>query len=890
MKKVLIPIIIIVLAASGYLIYDQYFAEGDANPWDFVPSKASLVWEAEDGLQTYDSVQDMKVWSAISEMNAFKSLGKKLDSFDSANADVDLRKAFSKTYTLVGLFPISATEMDALLIIKLSPAASNYLKKSLSSLKERGIKSKSREYNEMTIQELYSEDRKVVFSYFLKGNVLVGSFTPFLTEDAVRSFNDPSQFSFKAAYSNLASISPLQNDKGNLYVNTSELSRLFSIFSSTDFSLPGNASFLDVDVRDNSFKLSGFTFPDDKVLSTFATGPVSFDMLEIVPNNTAFLKHYSFENAAEWRARLMEQNEQIKSTSANIKNQYDVDVDFLFGQIKNEFAIAELEVLGQASPDRLIFFDVVDAEETQSYMRQTASRMTQDSVFSDRVGEYEIVRINDASFSSALLGNESTLSPECYYLIYRDYVVLSNSLTQLKRLLQSIESDNTWRKSLRVNNMLDLANKEGNFSVLINVPRVWNLMMNNIKEEWKPFFQANEVGFKSLEYIGIQFSKVDNKFYTSITAYQPEAPRLPSKVAYGERASLLAPAISKPFVIRSHVNQSLEVLVQDSLMQLYHLSSDFQILWTQRLKDEIVESIRPVDYYNNGKIQYAFATKSQLHIIDRTGSYVEGFPVSFASKSPMRYFSVVDYDGSKNYRFMCTDTEGNIYLYDKQGVALNGWAPKVGGRSIIAPPAHIRVAGKDAFVILRKRGIDLVSRMGTSYGGFPLELEVNLAGGYFTEVTGSFETSKLTTISEGGEILRINFSGRIEFREQLIKPSVNTTFELLPDVLDNTYVILRSSEQSWEVLDASGTKLFEKAYFNSADKGAQFYRFGGDRTLLLMADAKEGFLTVFDLNGNPLSQKPLRTNQPASVIYFENQGLYQFYLSAGRTVEKVRLN
>jgi hypothetical protein len=180
--------------------------------------------------------------------------------------------------------------------------------------------------------------------------------------------------------------------------------------------------------------------------------------------------------------------------------------------------------------------------------------------------------------------------------------------------------------------------------------------------------------------------------------------------------------------------------------------------------------------------------------------------------------------------------------------------------------------------------------MGVSYPGFPLELEMNLAGSYFTEATGSFETSKLTTVTEGGEILRITFGGKIEFREQLIKPTANATFELLPDALDNTFVILRSSEQSWEVLDASGTKLFEKAYFNSADKGAQFYRFGGDRTLLLMADVNEGFLTVFDLNGNTLSQKPLKTNHPASVIYFENQGLYQFYLSSGKNVEKVRLN
>jgi hypothetical protein len=710
LKKALIPIIVIVLAGGAYLVYNKWFSERDANPWDFIPSKAAIVWESENGLAMYDSVQQRGIWSAIDELPVLRTLSDRLNTLDSANSEIALRTAFDKAITLVGLFPISASEMDALLVVKLSPSANNYLKKSLSNLKKGGLRSKSRIYNEITIQELYSDDNKTVFTYFIKGNVLIGSFTSFLTEDAVRTFNDSDQLSFKSKFIDLGSVSPLQNDQGNLFINTNELSRLFTLFSSTDFQLPGGSSFLDIDVRQNSFKLSGFTFPTDNVLSTFTSGPVSFDLLEVVPNNTAFLKHYSFENATEWRSKLIEKDEIIRSTTALIKNEYDVDMNFLFGQIKNEFAVAELEVLGLANPDRLIFFDLEDANEARSFMRQTASRMTRDSVFTDRVGDFEISRINEPSFASALLGNQSTLVGECYYLIYQDYVVLSNSLAQLKRLLQSIETDNTWRKSLRVNNMLELANKEANYSVLINVPRVWNLMMNNIKDEWKPFFQSNEDGFKSLEYIGIQFSKVDTKFYTSITAYQPEAPRRPSKVAFGERASLPAPIITKPFVIKSHVNQSLEVLVQDSLLQLYHLSSDFQILWAQRLKDPIIESILPVDYYNNGKIQYAFATKSQLHIIDRTGNNVEGFPVSFGSKNSMRYFSVVDYDGSKNYRFMCTDTEGDIYLYDKQGKLLNGWTPKTGGRSIIAAPVHIRVAGKDAFVILRKRGIDLLSR------------------------------------------------------------------------------------------------------------------------------------------------------------------------------------
>jgi hypothetical protein len=57
-----------------------------------------------------------------------------------------------------------------------------------------------------------------------------------------------------------------------------------------------------------------------------------------------------------------------------------------------------------------------------------------------------------------------------------------------------------------------------------------------------------------------------------------------------------------------------------------------------------------------------------------------------------------------------------------------------------------------------------------------------------------------------------------------------------------------------------------------------------------VSDRDKGFLTVYDLEGNSLSPRPIETKNLASVIYFESQGLYQLYLTVGKNVEKVRIN
>ncbi len=883
---------LLAVLASGYFGYHKWLAPQTTNPWLFIPSKASIVLENANPFGTLDSIQATNSWSAFTGLEAVQNLNEQLASLDSLNEALGLKEVLAQTQSIIAIFPTSAVEMDALIVLKMTNNQQrNYLSESAERFQSQGNRTKKRQYNGFTIEEYYSgNSSQRVLSFVRHNDLLVASFTPFLVEDAIRTFNDSEQLGFVSNYPEVFQLTALSQDHGNVYLNLDEFGKLLEVFQTNGIPNFSGSGLLDVKLFKNHIKFSGFVLPVEGVLPVFESGPTGFNLLEIVPNNAALLQHYSMENAAIWRNKLKSIDREIEAAAGLMKSKYDVDVDYFVGLLGSEFGNVQLEMVDSKAPDQLLLFTTADSGQVKEWLNQVAVRMSTDSVFMDRVGDFTIGKLDDVDFTKALLGDRSTLTGECYYTFYQNNLMFSNSVASIKKLIVSITEDNTWRKSIRVTQLLDLSSQNANMSLLVNVPRSWKCLMSAMKPDWAEIMRQNEAGFKSLEYVGVQFNLVDGKFYTTAIAYQPQTPKQPAKSTVADKASFSSKIITKPFVIRSHVNQALEVLLQDSSLTLYHLSNTFDILWAERLQEKIIGSVLPVDFFQNGKTQYAFATKTKLHIIDRTGNYIDGYPKTIPGNKGTAYFSVVDYDGSKNYRFMIADESGNVILMNKEGQALGGWDPNRFDKKHIVSPEHIRAAGKDAFVMVQEKAVDLRSRKGESFPGFPIQFEDDLLPARFVEATGSFGTSTITVLTETGELVRISFNGRIEHREQLYKSTLDVTFDLVPDMLNNTFLITRSSASQWEVLDASGLVLFEKPYLNGANSPVQFYRFGGDKALILVTNPEDNFLTIYDLEGKVLTQRPMKADSPASVIYYENQGAYQFYLTSDNLLSKVRID
>jgi hypothetical protein len=87
-------------------------------------------------------------------------------------------------------------------------------------------------------------------------------------------------------------------------------------------------------------------------------------------------------------------------------------------------------------------------------------------------------------------------------------------------------------------------------------------------------------------------------------------------------------------VVRSHVDRSLEVLVQDAANRLYLLGSNGKVLWRKWLEKPVTGEVHQVDYLKNNKLQYVFATERNLYLLDRNGNPGGQLPGTRTGPSP----------------------------------------------------------------------------------------------------------------------------------------------------------------------------------------------------------------------------------------------------------------
>ena len=213
------------------------------------------------------------------------------------------------------------------------------------------------------------------------------------------------------------------------------------------------------------------------------------------------------------------------------------------------------------------------------------------------------------------------------------------------------------------------------------------------------------------------------------------------------KANVFADAdlITKPFVVRNHNDASMEIAFQDTEGQVYLSSGQGEVLWKRQLEGRLKGDIHQVDFYNNKKLQYLLFTDSLMHLIDRNGNDVDGFPVQYSATLPVDGSNVIDYDNNKRYRYLTKDRRGNLYLYGKEGELLDGWNPKVVGGSLLQTPFHVRVRGRDCFVVVEKTGkIHLLNRRGEEYNGFPLNMGKSFAGDVAFVRGSNFEQSLIS--------------------------------------------------------------------------------------------------------------------------------------------------
>lgn len=886
MKKLLIAIVIALIAGMGYFSYEKWGKHSNLTSWSFIPGDAAMVLELE-LLDDLEGLEGHKLWKSLSDIEGFTNINNGINFLDSLNGSGGFRAIFKETPALISMHKVSKDRFDFLFVVDIQNISQNtFIGASIGRLQQHGYRFKTRNYNGFKISEISKNGHS--FACIFYKNFLLASFTPYLVEDAIRTI-EGSQIGYLANKKNLQS----NDELFGIYANYQQISNLFSGISKEELDIPLNTGGYSFSLDSNFVNISGITDAEQTGwVSTFKGDPSTFDIAEVIPENTAFVYHISTTDFTRWKQNQMNHLRDYEPDIVFLQDSLKAALDFDAGQvidlIDEEIGIVEIESTG-TDAGRLCILELKEAQKSMKFFEGLTERIANsrgDSIYMESYSQNEIRYLPLSNFPQIFLGKIAGEFDQCFYINHRNYLIISNDLDELKSVISAISEENTWGKSLHVNEFLESTNNTANISLFVNIPRSLNIIDNKLNYTWRDHFRDNNFVYKNFDFAAFQLSYLDDEYFTNIIFSQPALKRStvpPTNSFAGLRFA--HKIISKPYLLKTHAHKNHDILVQDSTNTVYYMDPNQNTLWTTTLEDSIISNIFPIDYYNNGKIQYVFATEENIHIWDRKGMAIPGFPKALSSVG-VDHFNVIDYDLSKNYRFAISDETGSTFLTDKDLNMLEGWKPRKFNRKSIKPLIHKRIGRRDVMISVQQNGIiNLTNRRGENLSGFPFDTDERLDNNLFIRTSNTLANSAITLISISGELIEVNMEGDLIQRNQLIKTSPEVSFEIIPDLKGKSYLIARKEGNRRDILDETGNLLFSKDYFSEGEVLLQYYEFGAGRDLIVFVDTASTSIYIYDRSGNLLTGNPLKGNHEISILYSAKEREFQVYTTWGSSLE-----
>lgn len=864
----------VLLLAGGYVIYDRVFNKAPLKPWDLVPAQSVLVFEKDVCSTCIDEIQKSAFWEIVERASFY---GKNTDSLKTKLATVIREKK--------GLL-VSAhiTRKDDFDFVYYLPVANGLPDPTVHFAALKGYRYSERQLSEVKIHELSVE--RQTFSWIVLDNVWVGSFTPFLIEDVIRTYNG--KRSFVAANPEIKRLPRINGDAGNVYLNLKNFADWFSVFvPAHDRSYAvGKSSLLDMKSSDGKLIFNGFSTDsvayNDYLLSIFnKQSPVSFGLKDYIPNRTVVFTSFGINDGLGFFNALQKFGDAHRPRLRDSLNILSTGLNFrweeLYGSISNEVGLCQLEGTSTRGLSRVLMIETKSTATWIKHLDALSAKLSVDTVFYEKFSDYVIREIPAHGFAEKLFWPLVHGFDHTYYCSDGKMIFMGDDLEELKSFLEDLQHEDTWGKSVSRNQFLESTLLESNVSVFVNTPRLWNAMNSRFNPKWKRFVHDHQGLLQSLRMLAFQFSHLNNTYYTNVTINESQTK---PEVTFASTARRNVVHFSEPIqrvhAVKSHVSQANEILIQDSLNDLSLLNMEGKVLWKLPVGDAITSDVHQIDFYNNGKLQYIFTTHDALHIVDRLGNHVSGYPLHLPGKD-LRHLSIVDYDRSKRYRFLVAEENGKIWMYDKTGKNLEGWNPRDVGAALMTPPRHHRIRGKDYIAAVRKDGkVNVYNRRGELSPGFPLDVEGTPMGDYFLEIGADIPNTSFVIITRDGYRVKFNPYGKVQSRETLLRAYVGSQFALIPENSDKSYLIVQHDRRQLTISDASGAKILVNDYANLRDGAVKFYQYGGGKSFISLTDPVQELSYVFDGNGNMLTNPPVEstaielrmTNSDQSYVFF----------------------
>lgn len=341
------------------------------------------------------------------------------------------------------------------------------------------------------------------------------------------------------------------------------------------------------------------------------------------------------------------------------------------------------------------------------------------------------------------------------------------------------------------------------------------------------------------------------------------------------------------YAFKNHASGENELCFQDINNQFYLINSTGSLLWKKQLNETLRSEVYTVDIFKNGKLQLLFNTDHYIHLIDRNGNYVQGYPVKLPSKitSPI---TLLDYDKTKDYRLFIACEDRKIYNYTLYGMRVEGFVPPKTDNVVNLPITYVKMGPSDYLLTMDSKGKPYVfSRKGEGRIDFKNKLAENATSLYLMQGTNLDNTKMVCFDKVNNCIKKLSLTDKLESLK--IGDEVygfESDFDLVDD--DPQEDVLVYGNGAVYAYDLFSNQLYQSFNTQAVYADVQIVN-TSDRQWVLALDRAGQTLEIIDGEGKVNMLIKQITQVPLSLRLYNNEKTY-LILPSQKTISCQELN
>lgn len=866
-RNILITSLIIILVGAGYYGYQYYrvYKNPVIPAIDAISPQTPLFLEFKKPLQTIKKLNyQTDLWTELLNVQDINEINQQLLILNSYIIQEDyIRNIMEKQPMILAIQPDDSGNNKILYLIELK-LSNESLNVDHFVRKVNGEKSilMRKQYHDAEVLMVNISGYESLLNYTVYKGLFIASFDENMVHEAIDQINSDNHLENNEHFKRLK-ITAGQNVDANVYVNYSTIAGWVSNLTS-DKILPSINELIgfglwtetDLIIKNDELLFNGYTTTSDTAiyyLSNFQQEPQKIDIPEILPFDISLLLHFGFEDFNSYQQSIKvyysdNQKWQAYNTSFQaIQKKYNIDLyDLLISWVGNEVAIASTGNADIKSNSFVVLHtnDVKGAIEKLDRIISKVKAKTGKNPYQQAFGDYMIKKIDIPGFLPKVFGNNFDLIENNYFIAIKDYIVFANNPKQLVYLVNNFYLQKTLSENFNYQSFSTNISDRSNIYFYCNFRKSIGYLTKHLNPELQKVFNQNRRTISNFEGLAVQFSYYNEMFYTNL--YLKYNPTYQEMNPSNWEVELDAQLYGKPCFIRNHKTGRLNVVAFDDLSNMYLIDQNGIIQWKIPLMEEPISPVYPVDYYNNGKIQYLFNTKNYLYLIDLNGNYVADYPIKLVTNATSPVV-VLDYENDKDYRFLITLADNKIYNFDKQVKQIEGWNKFPAKSGVEQAIEYLVNDGKDYLFITDEKGNVLcVNRKGEERLKLKRQFKKAENSKFYINRTNSKgvfistdEKGNLVYITEDGKISKTSFG---EFSED--------HFFLYKDLSGNNindFIFL--DKKKLIVFDKFKKVSFSYTFKHDIEIQPIFFKGKGNRNFLAVVSAREEKVYIFHKNG-----------------------------------------